>query len=311
MVQPMFFAVAITLLGLLAYLIRDWRMLTLATIIPSAFGPFCFYMFPESPRWLASQGRTDEAEAILQQMAKENGSRHQGAITLQRVTHSNKSSHSQGTSHGISDLFSHRSLCMITVIMIITWFVNSLVYYGLSLGVKNLGGNIYVNFIFAGLIEIPSYAFTGVMISYSGRRKSLFYFTMGAVVACYTCMKFQEKDSSTWPLSAAAMAGKFCISASFAIVYVYAAELFPTVIRSVGMGTASVASRVGGIVSPFVVLLGEQSRSLPMFVFAITAGVAGVLGLKLPETKGRPMPETIEDVDKCTLDVETEGNPRE
>ena len=97
---------------------------------------------------------------------------------------------------------------------------------------------------------------------------------------------------------AAAMFGKFCISASFAVLYVYAAELFPTVIRNVGMGMATVASRIGGILCPFVVLMGEQSRSLPMFIFACMSLVAGLVGLRLPETKGHPMPETMEDLER-------------
>lgn len=64
------------------------------------------------------------------------------------------------------------------------------------------------------------------------------------------------------------------------------------------MGMATVASRIGGILCPFVVLMGEQSRSLPMFIFACMSLVAGLVGLRLPETKGRPMPETMEDLER-------------
>lgn len=183
--------------------------------------------------------------------------------------------------------------------MIISWFVNSHVYYGLSLNVKNLGGNMYFNFVLAGLVEIPSYLLTVVLLNWSGRRKSLFYFMMGAASSCWVCMKLQQQENvNTGAQSVAAMFGKFCISASFAVLYVYAAELFPTVIRNVGMGMTTVASRIGGILCPFVVLMGEQSRSLPMFIFACMSLVAGLIGLKLPETKGRPMPETMEDLER-------------
>ena len=34
-------------------------------------------------------------------------------------------------------------------------FVNSLVYYGLNLNVKNLGGNFYLNFFILCVVEIP------------------------------------------------------------------------------------------------------------------------------------------------------------
>ena len=48
------------------------------------------------------------------------------------------------------------------------------------------------------------------------------------------------------------MVGKFCISASFAIIYVFSAELFPTVVRNVGVGSGSVFARVGGVVAPYI-----------------------------------------------------------
>ena len=69
-------------------------------------------------------------------------------------------------------------------------------------------------------------------------------------------------------------------------------------IRNVGMGVATVASRIGGILCPFVVLMGEQNKSLPMFIFAVLSLVAGLAGLTLPETKCCPMPETMEDLEQ-------------
>ncbi len=57
---------------------------------------------------------------------------------------------------------------------------------------------------------------------------------------------------------ALAMAGKFCVTGTFGIVYVYSAEIFPTVVRSAGIGTASVFARVGGAVAPYVGALGGK-----------------------------------------------------
>lgn len=292
-----FFAIAVALLGLMAYLIPNWRYLTIASALPTTFGFFIVKTIPESPRWLATQGRYDEAEAILSKISVENGSGNKH-VTLRREKGTAKGG-STGRSYGIIDLFLNRSTCVITLIMIISWFVNSHVYYGLSLNVKNLGGNMHFNFVLAGLVEVPSYLLTVLLLNWSGRRKSLFYFMMGAAGSCWTCMKLQQQENlNAGAQSVAAMFGKFCISASFAVLYVYAAELFPTVIRNVGMGMATVASRIGGILCPFVVLMGEQSRSLPMFIFACMSLVAGLVGLKLPETKGRPMPETMEDLER-------------
>ena len=91
---------------------------------------------------------------------------------------------------------------------------------------------------------------------------------------------------------AAAMVGKFGIAASFAIVFVYAAELLPTPLRSAGMGLCSLSARIGGVVAPMVVLL---PGSLPMMIFGTAALMAGLLILILPETLGKPLPGKVDD----------------
>lgn len=48
------------------------------------------------------------------------------------------------------------------------------------------------------------------------------------------------------------MTGKFFNTASFDIVYIYSAEIFPTVVRNVGVGSSSAWARVGALVAPFI-----------------------------------------------------------
>jgi len=49
-----------------------------------------------------------------------------------------------------------------------------------------------------------------------------------------------------------AMLGKLFISLSFAVVYVHASELFPTEVRNVGVGSASMCARVSSMAAAYV-----------------------------------------------------------
>lgn len=53
-------------------------------------------------------------------------------------------------------------------------------------------------------------------------------------------------------VTALAIIGKGAIMAAFAGIYVYSVEIFPTPIRNVGIGSASMAARVAGMAAPFV-----------------------------------------------------------
>lgn len=45
--------------------------------------------------------------------------------------------------------------------------------------------------------------------------------------------------------------GKFCITSSFGIIYIFTTELFPTVVRSAGLGSASLCEGIASIIAPF------------------------------------------------------------
>ena len=89
------------------------------------------------------------------------------------------------------------------------------------------------------------------------------------------------------------ISGKFGASASFAIIYLYTAELYPTVIRNSAVGTASMITRIGGIVAP---LLAGLSGKAPLIIMGGSSLVGGLLAIFLPETLGAKLPETIAQV---------------
>ena len=55
------------------------------------------------------------------------------------------------------------------------------------------------------------------------------------------------------PLTIAlALVGKLGPAGAFGVIYVFSAELYPTVLRNAGMGTSSCVARFGGMAAPYV-----------------------------------------------------------
>lgn len=102
-------------------------------------------------------------------------------------------------------------------------------------------------------------------------------------------------------LACLAMVGKFGITASFAVIYVYTAELFPTVLRQTGIGVSSMFARAGGVLAPIINMLQNHSPNTPLVIFGTTPLLGAALALMLPETANKPLRDTVKDVE--TWDV--------
>lgn len=92
---------------------------------------------------------------------------------------------------------------------------------------------------------------TAILLDCIGRRVPLSLFMVFGGVSCLL-IQFVNNPDITFPL---ALFGKLSIAASFAIIYIHSAELFPTTQRSSGLGLCSLFARVGGILAPFISLL--------------------------------------------------------
>jgi len=79
--------------------------------------------------------------------------------------------------------------------------------------------------------------------------------------------------------------------------------MYHPVYRNTGAGLGSFAGRFGGILYPYINYLsktdagGRLGRQLPLVIFGVLSIVGGFLALPLPETRHRPLPKTIDDVE--------------
>lgn len=184
--------------------------------------------------------------------------------------------------------------------MCLTWFSLSLGYYGLSLNLAQMGSDVYVSSAIAALVEMPAYmlALWTVDSKFVGRRGS----TVGGLVfggSCLILSAFAVGDESEGPglmPLVLAYAGKFAVALSFSVVYLWSMELFPTSVRSRSMGLQSLMARVGGMASSMVADLGKTSAALPVVIFGAPCLLSGLLLMGNPETRGKPLADTIDDV---------------
>ncbi|XP_053157191.1 organic cation/carnitine transporter 2-like [Hemicordylus capensis] len=285
-----FYAFGYMLLPLCAYFIRGWRMLLLALTAPGLLYIPLWWFIPESPRWLLSQGRIQEAEAIIRKAAEKNGITAPDVIFDPIELHDLNSEDQQ--THNILDLVRTRNIRSVTIMCVILWMVISIGYFGLSLDTPNLHGDIYVNCFLSAVIEVPAYTISWLLLQNLPRR-----YSMAAVLFLGGCVLLfiQLVPSYLTILSISlVMIGKFGITSSFSMVYVYTAELYPTVVRNMGVGASSMASRFGSILSPYFVYLGAYDRFLPYILMGSLTVLTGILTLFLPESYGTPLPDTIE-----------------
>ena len=55
-----------------------------------------------------------------------------------------------------------------------------------------------------------------------------------------------------WLLILFSVLGQLGVTGGWETLYVWSAELYPTVIRNVGMGTSSAFARVGSMIAPYI-----------------------------------------------------------
>lgn len=192
-------------------------------------------------------------------------------------------------------LLSTRAITTITAVVCLDFFAVSLVFDGLNLSGANFSADPFLYIILGGLMEVPGYSLTAPLIQRFGRRwpTSASYLICGVFILA---LAFIPTDIS-WLVMTLAMSGKLCISGAYQIVYVYSTELFPTEVRSQGIGAASVFAQLASTISPYITsFLGPILPWVPSLVFGGASLVAGLGTLALRETLHVPLPDTITDL---------------
>ncbi|XP_030612885.1 solute carrier family 22 member 13b [Archocentrus centrarchus] len=281
------FPLGLMLMSGAAYLIRNWRSLQLVLFCPLILVLGIFYwILPESARWLITQGRKKDAIKEIRRAARVN-KREVPEGLLEKLE--DETSIKRGN---MLDIFRISYLRKRALIMSYIWFGTSLMYYGLSLNVGSFGLDIYLTQFIFGLVELPARLGSLPVLQLIGRRIGQAGMLCFGGLACLGILVIPRDLPIV--ITVIAVLGKFSATASFSIVYVYTAELYPTNIRQNGIGLNSMLARVAGILAPLIRLLSAYHYTIPMLIYGVIPIVAGGLCLLLPETRNVELQDSAE-----------------
>ncbi|RCV35562.1 hypothetical protein SETIT_7G249900v2 [Setaria italica] len=287
------------LAGVAALFPRSWRALYVVTSLPSlAFVAAVVPFVSESPRWYLVRRRADDAMRVLRAIAVANGRTVPDDVTLKLDDEDeegtkgvdDESANSSSSSGSIVDVFRSRTTRARLVLSVLINLLASVVYYGLSLNVVNLKTNLYVSVVVNSLAEMPAYLLTALLLDRFGRKPlaigtmllSGIFCTAGSLIAGAGILRVVRM--------ACGVVGIFGMAATYNLLFIYTAELFPTVVRNAALGCTAQAAQMGAIVAPLVVVLGER---VPFAVFGASGIVGGLLVFYLPETMNKPLYDTM------------------
>ncbi|CAL9210178.1 unnamed protein product [Musa hybrid cultivar] len=305
-----FFSVGIAILAGIAYLFPSWRALYVVTSLPSLF--FVLAVLPfvsESPRWYLVRRRIADAMAVMQTIAEKNGKTIPPGVVIKlddedegddgRDEKEAAADVKKVDAHGVEkavvsgsivDVLRSPTTRLRLFLTVLINFLCSVVYYGLSLNVVNLDTNIYLSVVLNSVAEMPAYILTALLLDLFGRKPmavstmwiSGAFCAFGSLVSGAGAMKIVRMVCG--------VIGIFGMAATYNLLFIYTAELFPTVVRNAALGCATQAAQMGAILAPLVVVLGGK---VPFAVFGACGIIGGWLVFLLPETMNRPLYDTM------------------
>ena len=145
------------------------------------------------------------------------------------------------------------------------YFSTALIYYGLTLNSNDLGTELFTTFSIGKSLEFPSITLVIFLLLKTGRRITLILFygyrgiasslsltdlsRLGGISLTLTYFVPLNYFTNEWPIMVLNLIGRISSINTLAVCYVYSAEVFPTVVRTAGLGSSSFWARVGPMVS--------------------------------------------------------------
>jgi putative MFS transporter len=261
---------------------NSWRWLFLAASFPALLAFVVRRTLPESPYFLAREGRSREAAEVLTEITGHEVE--PGELTAPEEPHTS-----------VRELWAER-LRSRTVTTALVWIALNISYYGLFLWLpfvlqseKSFSINVYLLLTLSALSQFPGYGAAIWLVERIGRKPTLAAFLVLGGVSAYA---FAVADSSAVYVTALFFVGFFNLGA-WGAVYPYTSETFPTRLRSSAFGLMEGVGKAAAIAGPYIFgnlydATGTSTWSLTVVAIVMAVGgvVAAVFGR---ETRGRAL----------------------
>eukprot|EP01065_Artemidia_motanka_P015281 TRINITY_DN1913_c2_g3_i2.p1 TRINITY_DN1913_c2_g3~~TRINITY_DN1913_c2_g3_i2.p1 ORF type:complete len:482 (+),score=136.53 TRINITY_DN1913_c2_g3_i2:59-1504(+) len=268
---PAAFAVGEILTAAFAAAVQPWRMLSVCCAVCIGGVAAAIKLWSEeSPVWLSTQGRQQEASAALRRV---HGASAAGLVDTDESGAAAPTGPPPAPVPAVGMLLP----------MMFLWFSAGCTYYGLTLSSGGLGGNLYVTAVLSAVVEVPAAGLAMWSVEHPrvGRR--------GACVLCYAlggALCLLALVTSGGLRTACALFGKLWVSVAFNAIWVYTGELFEAATRTSSVGMCSAAARVGAMAAPpLLSVLGTTSAAATFGLSSLGSSV--VAFMMLPETLPR------------------------
>ena len=145
-----------------------------------------------------------------------------------------------------------RSTAMVWVL----WFALTFAYYGFFTWIPSLlvrlGFDVTKSFDYSLIIylaQVPGYYSAAFISEKIDRKWTITVYLAGGAVAAFLLANARDGTSIT----ATGALLSFFMNGTYAAVYSYTPEVYPTAFRTTGTGIASAVGRIGGIAAPLVI----------------------------------------------------------
>ncbi|MEV0634346.1 MFS transporter [Streptomyces sp. NPDC050619] len=292
-----------------------WRIAQVITALPVLLLLWWRRSLPESPRYLLARGDADGAERVVVDL--ERRVELATGMPLPPVPQTAPAAAAPVRTPGLLSALKYLwsgDMARRTAITWLIWFVITFSYYGFFSWIPTLlvqrGIAVTKSFEFSIIIyvaQIPGYFSAAWLSERLDRKNVIALYLSGSALSALWLSQMTTPVSIT----VAGVALSFFLNGTYAGVYSYTPEVFPTWIRASGTGLSSAFGRVGSIIAPIVI--GASAASFGFSgVFGLTTAVLAVgvvctvlFGVRTAGRSLEHLNESSATVDKAPAEKET------